>query len=64
MGEKQYNKKCRKCNDYFVWFNEEAWFDYRGYTPTKLVRCPECKTTQAVDYEPEQNVNFDPRYYE
>lgn len=63
MDEKKHNKKCRRCGEYFVWFNEEARWDYRGYSPTKLVDCPYCNTTQAVDYESEQNVNFDERYY-
>ena len=49
---------------YFDWSDEEAVWDYRGYTPTKLIKCKFCSTTQAVKYEPEQNVNFDPRYYE
>lgn len=48
---------------YFDWSDEEAWFDYKGYTPTKLVTCPECKTIQAVKYESEQNVNFDEKFY-
>jgi len=67
MGEQQdkvYNKKCIKCREDFVWFNDEAVWDYKGYTPTKLIKCPHCLTVQAVDYEVEQNVNYDPRYYE
>lgn len=63
MGE-QHSKKCRRCNMNFNWSDEEAWFDYKGYTPTKLVKCKFCGTIQAVKYESEQNVNFDPRYYE
>lgn len=62
MGE-QHSKKCRRCNMNFNWSDEEAFWDYKGYSPTKLVTCPECKTIQAVKYESEQNVNFDERYY-
>lgn len=63
MNEKQHNKKCVKCKENFVWFNDECVWDYKGYTPTKLTKCPNCGTLQAVDYEPERNVNFDERYY-
>ena len=63
MNEKKQSKLCRRCDTHFVWGDEDAKWDYRGYTPTKLVTCPHCNTTQAVDYEPEKNVNFDMRYY-
>lgn len=63
MNEKQHNKKCVKCKENFVWFNDEVKWDYKGYTPTKLTKCQNCGTLQAVDYEPEQNVNFDERFY-
>ena len=63
MGEKKQSKLCRRCDEHFDWSDKDFWWDYRGYTPTKLVKCPFCSTVQAVDYEPEQNVNFDMRYY-
>lgn len=61
--EEKNNKTCIKCRENFVWFNEEAHWDYKGYTPTKLITCPFCGTVQAVDYEIESDINFDPRYY-
>lgn len=63
MDEKKHNKMCRKCCTRFIWFDDETWWDYKGYTPTKLTKCPNCGLVQAVDYELEQNVNFDDRYY-
>ena len=63
MDEKKQSKLCRKCNEYFDWDDSMTRWDYKGYTPTKLVKCPLCGCWQAVKYESEQNVNFDKRYY-
>lgn len=61
---KKHNRQCLRCRVNFVYFNEECKWDYQGYTPTKLAQCPNCGCWQPVKYEAEQNVNFDPRYYE
>ena len=59
----QNTKTCIKCKEDFVWFPEESWWDYKNYTPAKLVKCPYCGCIQAVRYESEKNLNFDARYY-
>lgn len=58
------NKICIKCKSDFVYFPNETWWDYNGFTNTKLARCPECGCIQAVKYELSHDVNYDPRYYE
>ena len=58
----QNTKTCIKCKEDFIWFPDEAWWDYKNYTPAKLVKCP-CGCIQAVKYEKEINPNFDARFY-
>lgn len=57
-------KTCIKCETDFVYFPNETWWDYSGYTNTKLTRCPKCGCIQAVKYEKIQDLNNDARYYE
>ena len=62
----KYNKKCKKCESDFSYTFDDVWWDYKGYTNTKLVKCPECGCIQAVKYEDSfgLDVNNDRRFYE
>lgn len=59
----KHNKDCIKCKHNFVWFPEQAWWDYSGTSDTKLVRCPECGCIQSVQYKEQINPNYDRRAY-
>ena len=59
----KHNKDCIKCNNNFIWFPEETWWDYSGSTNTKLTICPECGCVQAIKYEEQINPNYDRRYF-
>lgn len=59
----KHNAKCIKCKQDFVWFPEEAYWDYSGTTDTKLVKCPECGCLQPIQYREQINPNFDHRFY-
>lgn len=64
MEAKRHNtKKCIKCKQYFDINESNSRWDYGGYTITKLAQCT-CGCWQAVKFEAEKNVNYDPRYYE
>ena len=54
---------CKKCKDDFVYKLNETWWDYKGSTDTKLVKCPYCGTIQAIKYIVPKNINEDVRYY-
>jgi len=57
-------KKCIKCEEKFDFnLNEDSYWDYKGVTPTKLVKCPHCNCIQAIRYIKVENVNYDERYY-
>lgn len=58
------NKTCIKCGIDFVYFPDETWWDYRGFTNTKLTTCSNCGCIQAIKYEKPHDVNNDIRYYE
>jgi hypothetical protein len=58
------SKRCIKCGCRFSYSLEEAYWDYKGYSNTKLINCPECKCVQAVKYEKLHDVNNDSRYYQ
>lgn len=60
---KKHNKKCIKCNEDFIWFLEETWWDYQGLEPVKLTKCPNCGCIQTLEYEEMVNPNYDKRYY-
>ena len=55
------NKKCSKCKTDFVYFPDQCWWDYQGFTNTKLTKCPYCGCIQAVTYEKQINPNSDRR---
>ncbi len=57
------HRVCNKCETDFVFFMEDTWWDYSGSTDTRLVKCPECNTIQAVQYIEPKNTNDDVRYY-
>ncbi len=56
-------KECCKCKEMFKYTSEETHWDYRGFTPTKLVTCPLCGCTQATAYEEQKNPNTDIRFF-
>ena len=64
MEELNNAKKCVKCKEKFEYAQEDTWWDYKGYTNTKLVKCPICGCIQAVQYEKLNNLNYDRRYYD
>ena len=59
----KHNKTCIKCKENFIWYEKEAWWDYTGYTDTKLTSCPYCQCVQPVKYIEQNNVNLDRRYF-
>lgn len=61
MGQEE--KSCIKCKEKFTYCSDNSWWDYKGYTPTKLVKCPICGCIQAIKYEEEINPNYDRRFY-
>ena len=68
MSKKAQNyKTCKKCNENFVWFPNDAWFDESGYGySTKLVRCTHCNTINVIGYIEDmamQKLNRDKREY-
>ena len=59
----KHNKTCIKCNENFIWYEKDAYWDYTGYTDTKLTSCPYCGCEQAVKYIEQINPNIDKRYF-
>lgn len=59
------SKECIKCKTDFVYFSNKTWWDYNGFTNTKLTKCPNCNTINPVKYEDIAGlyVNTDKRYY-
>lgn len=64
MEDLKHNKKCTKCKEEFVYFQEDTWWDYQGINNVKLVKCPFCGSIQSVKYEEPINPNFDRRFYD
>lgn len=60
------SKQCKKCKSKFDYTADETWWDYSGFTNTKLVKCPDCGCIQAIKYEESfgLDVNNDLRFYE
>lgn len=61
----KHDKKCKKCNSKFTYTDNQSWWDYSGFTNTKLVKCPDCGCVQPVKYDERGlDVNNDSRFYE
>ncbi len=60
----QNSKKCIKCKEDFVYFHNETYWDESGSSSVKLVKCPYCKTPQALKFGRLYDTNNDTRYYE
>lgn len=61
---KHNNLTCKKCDENFVYFQEETWWDYSGINNVNLVKCPNCGCINAIKYENIINPNIDKRYFE
>ena len=59
----KHNKDCLKCQEDFIWYEKEAWWDFKGSTDTKLIKCPYCGCVQPVKYIEQINPNIDKRYF-
>ena len=62
--QSKHNKTCIKCDQNFIWYEKEAWWDYSNFTNVKLIKCSSCGCIQAVKYNEPHDVNHDKRYYE
>lgn len=51
MKEVKKYKRCRKCKQSFEYTDKETSWDYKGFTPTKIVACKNCGCIQAVRYD-------------
>ncbi len=56
-------KQCIKCEEDFWYSSEDCQWDYKGITPVKVTKCPQCKCIQAVKFEKIYNVNTDTKFY-
>ena len=61
--QSKHNKTCIKCKENFIWYEKDAYWDYTGYTDTKLTSCPYCGCKQAVKYNEQINPNLDRRFF-
>ena len=59
------NKMCSKCNENFVYFQNETWWNNYGTYSVKLCKCPYCGNIQSVKFENASglDVNNDRRYF-
>ena len=64
MEEKsKHNKSCLGCKNNFIWYEKDTWWDFKGSTDTKLIKCPYCGCIQSVKYIEQINPNIDKRYF-
>ena len=59
----KHNKTCIKCKENFIWYEKDAYWDYAGFTDTKIIECPYCNCKQAVKYNEQINPNYDRRFF-
>ena len=60
--QEKYYKTCIKCKNNFEWNSSQSYWDYTGFTDTKIIICPICGCKNPIKYKEQINPNYDHRF--